>query len=163
MLFNSLQFLVFFIIVYGLYLALEHKWQNRMLLVASYIFYSAWDWRFSSLIVFSTVLNYFCGLRIHATDDVKKRKFFLIVSLIGNLGILGFFKYFNFFMANFYGLFNYFGIALQGRTLNIILPLGISFFTLQSLSYTIDIYRKGMKPTPNRIFVPLAIRRDRLK
>lgn len=155
MLFNSFQFLIFFVIVYGLYLKLQHKWQNRMLLAASYIFYAAWDWRFSSLILFSTTLNYFCGLKIFASDDVKRRKFFLIISLVGNLSILGFFKYFNFFMGNFYGLCDVIGLPVRSHTFNIILPLGISFYTLQSLSYTIDIYRKGMKPT--RDFIGFAL------
>ena len=157
MLFNSFQFVLFFIAVYGLYLTLDHKWQNRMLLVASYIFYAAWDWRFLSLILFSTVLNYVCGLKIHASENAKTRKRILMVSLIGNLGVLGFFKYFNFFMGNIYALSQFLGFPLREHTFNIILPLGISFFILQSLSYTIDIYRKGMKPTSDFIAFALFV------
>jgi len=157
MLFNSPQFLLFFVIVYGLYLALEHKWQNRMLLVASYIFYSVWDWRFLSLILFSTVLNYLCGLKIDQSEDTKKRKTILLISLVGNLCVLGFFKYFNFFMGNLYGLCDYLGMPLREHTFNIILPLGISFYILQSLSYTIDVYRKGMKPTHDFISFALFV------
>ena len=147
MVFTSLQFVIFFIIVFGLYLACNHKWQNRMLLVASYVFYSAWDWRFSSLILFSTILNYICGHEIFKSKDYKRRKIFLFISIIGNIGMLAFFKYFNFFLSNLYDLVRFFGYTGQLRYLNIILPLGISFYTFQSMSYTIDIYRKAMEPT----------------
>ena len=97
MLFNSLQFAVFFVIVYCLYLLFSHKWQNRMLLLASYVFYGAWDWRFLSLIFISTILDYFCGIKIHELEDARRKKLFLFLSVFGNLSILGFFKYFNFF------------------------------------------------------------------
>jgi len=118
-----------------------------MLLVASYVFYSAWDWRFLSLILISTVIDYFCGLKIEEASTKEKKKLFLTFSLVSNLSILCAFKYFNFFVANFVSLINKFGVDLNYHTLKIILPMGISFYTLQSLSYTIDIYRKGMKPT----------------
>lgn len=147
MLFNSLQFAIFFVVVYGFYLLLRHKWQNRMLLLASYIFYGAWDWRFLSLIFISTILDYFCGLRIYESNDQRKRKLFLFFSVFGNLAILGFFKYFNFFASNFQALLGYFGFSLQPRFLKIILPIGISFYTFQTMSYTIDIYRQQLKPT----------------
>ncbi len=147
MLFNSLQFAVFFVIVYSLYLVLEHKWQNRMLLVASYVFYGAWDWRFLSLIFISTVLDYICGLKIHESRNVKKRKLFLSLSILCNLSILGLFKYFNFFISNLEALLRYFGIAMQPHFFHVILPVGISFYTFQTMTYTIDIYRRAMKPT----------------
>ena len=147
MLFNTLQFAIFFIIVYSVYLALSHKWQNRVLLIASYIFYGAWDWRFLSLIWISTVLDYFCGIIIHESDDTKKRKLFLLFSVFGNLFILGFFKYFNFFAANLQELLRIFGFTIHPRFLHIILPIGISFYTFQTMSYTLDIYYKKMKPT----------------
>jgi alginate O-acetyltransferase complex protein AlgI len=147
MLFNSFEFGVFFITVYCLYLILNHKWQNRMLLVASYIFYGSWDWRFLSLIWISTVLDYVCGIKIYETNNAKKRRFFLFLSIFGNLLILGFFKYFNFFAANLQELLNFFGFSIHSRFLNILLPVGISFYTFQTMSYTIDIYKKEMMPT----------------
>lgn len=147
MLFNSLQFAIFFIIVYCLYLLLNHKQQNRMLLVASYIFYGAWDWRFLSLIVISTVLDYFCGIKIYESDVIKKRKLFLFFSIFGNLAILGFFKYFDFFTFSLQTLVGYFGVTIEPRFLNLVLPIGISFYTFQTMSYTIDIYKKEMEPT----------------
>jgi len=120
-----------------------------MLLVASYVFYGAWDWRFLSLILFSTVLDYFCGLKIHESTDPQRKKLFLFLSVIINLSILGVFKYFNFFAFNFQRLFGLFGFSVQPLFLNIILPLGISFYTFQTMSYTIDIHRKEMEPTKN--------------
>ena len=147
MLFNTLQFAIFFIIVYSLYLAFNHKWQNRMLLVASYIFYGSWDWRFLSLIFISTILDYFCGIIIHESDNARKRKIFLFFSIFVNLAILGFFKYFNFFAGSLQELVNIFGLSIQPRFLQIILPVGISFYTFQTMSYTIDIYYRKMEPT----------------
>ena len=94
MLFNTLQFAVFFAIVYGLYRTLGHAWQNRILLVASYVFYGAWNWRFLFLVFVSTMLDYACGLRIYRSSDQKRKRFFLAVSVTGNLAILGFFKYY---------------------------------------------------------------------
>ena len=155
MLFNSLQFILFFAIVYSLYLAFNHKWQNRMLLVASYVFYGTWDWRFLSLIVISTLIDYFCGIKIDETNDVKKRKQFLAISVVANLSMLGFFKYFNFFTENFQALFSSFGFQVQPLFLNIVLPVGISFYTFQTMSYTIDIYKGHLKPT--RKFLDFAL------
>jgi alginate O-acetyltransferase complex protein AlgI len=126
---------------------MNHKWQNRLLLVASYVFYGAWDWRFLFLICASTVIDYICGIIIHESKDAKKRKLFLLFSVFGNLFILGFFKYFNFFASNLQELLNIFGFSIQPRFLHIILPVGISFYTFQTMSYTIDIYYKKMKPT----------------
>ena len=147
MLFNSLQFAIFFVIVYALYLMLKHKWQNRMLLLASYVFYGSWDWRFLSLILASTVLDYICGIKIHESRDDRRRKWFLCFSIIGNLSILGFFKYFDFFATSFQSLLGLFGLSVQPHLLRVILPMGISFYTFQTMSYTIDIYRREMEPT----------------
>ncbi len=147
MLFNSIEFAVFFIVVYGLYLCLSHRWQNRMLLVASYLFYSWWDWRFLSLILFSTVLDYVCGLRIASVPTVRKKRFFLVLSIIGNLSLLGFFKYYGFFVESLALLLAKFNIIVPGPTLHVILPVGISFYTFQTMSYTLDIYRGEISPT----------------
>ena len=147
MLFNSFTFGIFFVIVYGFYLVLNHKWQNRMLLVASYVFYGAWDWRFLSLILFSTVLDYICGIKIHESQDNRRRKLFLFISVFGNLSILGFFKYFDFFAGSLQLLLNHLGLPIQPIFLDIILPVGISFYTFQTMSYTIDIYRGNVEPT----------------
>ena len=147
MLFNSLQFALFFVIVYSLYLALSHRWRNRMLLVASYVFYGAWDWRFLSLIWVSTAIDYFCALGIAASPDQDKKKRFLYLSIFGNLSILGFFKYFNFFSANLQTLIGLFGFSVQPHLLQVILPAGISFYTFQTMGYTIEVFRGGVQPT----------------
>jgi D-alanyl-lipoteichoic acid acyltransferase DltB (MBOAT superfamily) len=149
MLFNSLQFAIFFIIVYGLYLVLSHKWQNRMLLVASCIFYGAWDWRFLSLLFITIAFDYIIGLKIYESQDVRRRKLLVAISILISLGILSFFKYFNFFAASLQHLLYLFGVSIHPRFLNIILPVGISFYTFQSMSYVIDVYRAKLKPTKN--------------
>ncbi|MDP2654679.1 MAG: MBOAT family O-acyltransferase [Candidatus Omnitrophota bacterium] len=147
MLFNSLKFFLFLVPVYLLYLRLNHRWQNRLLLVASYVFYGSWDWRFLSLILLTTTVDYFCALNISRTENPVVRKRFLMLSIFSSLSILGFFKYFNFFAGNLGRLLNVFGIAADPFYLNIILPVGISFYTFQTMSYTIDVYRKALKPT----------------
>jgi len=154
MLFNSLEFLIFFAIVYSLYLVCNHRWQNRTLLVASYVFYGFWDWRFLSLIFVSTLVDYICGLKM-ASLPKENREIFLWISLSLNLSLLGFFKYFNFFTTNMIDLLALFNIQANATLLNIILPVGISFYTFQSLSYTIDIYRGEIKPT--RKFIDFAL------
>jgi len=146
-LFNSLQFAVFFVIVYGLYLVLDHKWQNRMLLVASCIFYGSWDWRFLCLMFVSITVDYFCALRVYRADDKKIRKCFLFLSVGVNLFILGFFKYFNFFATSFQDLFAGFGIAVHPLVLRIILPVGISFYTFEAITYIANVYGKKIPPT----------------
>jgi len=149
MLFNSWTFLVFFSVVIVLYYLLSHRWQNRMLLVASYFFYGWWDWRFLSLIFISTVTDYICGIQIyeHQRPEVKKR--FLIISVVVNLSLLGFFKYWGFFVQNFVTLLSTAGINANIATLHIILPVGISFYTFQTMTYSIDIYRGEIEPTHN--------------
>ncbi len=154
MLFNSLDFAVFLPAVFILYWILNGKnvnFQNSLIVIASYIFYGWWDWRFLLLIVFSTVVDYTLGLWIHKSDDRNKRRYFLYASLLINLGLLGFFKYYNFFVENFVDAFTFFGNPISTSSLNIILPVGISFYTFQTLSYTIDVYRKKLEPTSNFI------------
>jgi len=162
--FNSLQFPLFFIIVFFLYLALKHKWQNRLLLVASCVFYAAWDWRFLGLVFISITTDYLCSLKIHASDSEKIKKRFLILSILINLSILGFFKYFNFFSANLAHLINLLGLTVHPYILNIILPIGISFYTFKTMSYTIDVYTGKTEPTRSYldyalfvIFFPLLL------
>ncbi|RMB57412.1 MBOAT family protein [Dokdonia sinensis] len=152
MLFNSLEYLVFLPIVFAVYWFLLKntlKGQNIFILLGSYVFYGWWDWRFLSLIAFSTVVDYLIGLSIQGSDARKKRKLLLGISLFVNLGLLGFFKYYNFFIDSWIDAFASFGIAMHKSTLNIILPVGISFYTFQTLSYTIDVYRKKLEATSN--------------
>lgn len=150
MLFFEMRFVFFFIIIYTLYVILQciHKkdLQNFLLLVASYIFYGSWDWRFLSLIILSTMIDYFCGQGIGMTDNKKKKRVFLIVSVVANLGILGFFKYSGFFVREFGHLLSLLGFQANMPALNFILPAGISFYTFQTMSYTIDVYRGELKP-----------------
>lgn len=145
--FISFKFLIFFVVVYVFYLIISHRWQNIWLLATSYLFYAAWDWRLLSLLAAITCLDYFCALKIHGLEETNKRKLYLSLSIVGDLTILGFFKYFNFFKENLQFLFNGFGFSVSPFALNIILPIGISFYTFKSLSYTIDVYRKEMQPT----------------
>jgi alginate O-acetyltransferase complex protein AlgI len=150
MLFNSLDFAIFLPVVFLLYWFVAQKnlkLQNILIVVASYVFYAWWDWRFLSLIVFSTVVDFTIGQRLRNEDQQYRRKVLLWISIIVNLGFLGFFKYYNFFLENFIDAFSLFGMHINANSLNIILPVGISFYTFQTLSYTIDVYRKKLEPT----------------
>lgn len=149
MLFDSITFCIFFVVLFCLYWQVTHRNQNKLLLLASYFFYGCWDWRFLSLILISTLVDYFCGQCIHNSKSQLWRKRYLALSLVSNLGILGFFKYFDFFADSLALLTTNFGLTLDRITLDIILPVGISFYTFQSLSYTIDIYRRDLKPCNN--------------
>lgn len=154
MLFNSIDFVIFLPIVFMLYWFVVDKsikLQNLLIVLASYVFYGWWDWRFLSLIVFSTLVDYSIGRALNTEKTVAKRKALLCASLLVNLGLLGFFKYYNFFLDNFITVFTFFGAAIKPNTLNIILPVGISFYTFQTLSYTIDVYRGKLKPTKDFI------------
>lgn len=146
MVFNSLTFIAFLAIVYATYWSLNRKWQNHLLLVASYVFYGWWDWRFLGLLMGSSALDWWLGRLIGDSTDQRRRKQFLLASLISNLGVLGFFKYFNFFADSLTDALGHFGIQPGFTTLHIVLPVGISFYTFQSLSYTIDVYRKKFEP-----------------
>lgn len=154
MLFNSIDFILFLpivFIIYWFFLKKNIKAQNLLILISSYIFYGWWDWRFLSLIFFSSIIDFSIGKLLSQTDREKKRKLLLITSILVNIGLLGFFKYFNFFIDNFIRVLQVAGISAHSRTLNIILPVGISFYTFQTLSYTIDIYKKKISPTKDII------------
>ncbi len=149
MLFNSLDFAVFFPIVFIVYWIFSRNLtlRNTVILLSSYLFYGWWDWRFLFLIIVSSAVDYFVGQRLSKAKEAKKRKAYLALSLAVNLGFLVYFKYANFFIETFVDSFRLFGSELEHTTLNIILPVGISFYTFQTLSYTIDIYRREIKPT----------------
>ena len=154
MLFNSIDFAVFLPIVFLLYWFVTQKQlklQNSLIVIASYVFYGWWDYRFLALIVFSTLVDYFVGRQLEKITIKKQRFYLLLLSVIVNLGLLGFFKYFNFFVDNFVEAFSFFGYNIPSNSLNIILPVGISFYTFQTLSYTIDVYKKKLEPTKDII------------
>tara|TARA_B110000503_G_scaffold11200_1_gene15271 strand:+ start:54 stop:1502 length:1449 start_codon:yes stop_codon:yes gene_type:complete len=154
MLFNSIDFAIFLPIVFLLYWFVANKnlkLQNFLIVVASYLFYGWWDWRFLSLILFSTLIDYSVGIRLSKQDNISKRKILLWISILVNLGFLGFFKYYNFFLDNFITAFSFFGTPINVKGLNIILPVGISFYTFQTLSYTIDVYKRKLEPTKDFI------------
>ncbi len=155
MIFNSFEFAVFLPIVFCVYWLLRLRAQNIFLLVASYFFYGFWDWRFLSLIALSTVIDFIVAQRVHASTDPVARKRWVSLSLISNLGLLGVFKYFNFFIDSFVDVLTAVGFSANVPALQIILPVGISFYTFQTLSYTLDVYRKDNVPTTN--FVDFAL------
>jgi alginate O-acetyltransferase complex protein AlgI len=147
MVFNSLHFVWFFIVVYAAYRVLPHRAQNWLLLVASYYFYAAWDWRFLGLLLGSTIVDYSCGLALARTSVPARRKLLLCLSLGFNLTLLGFFKYFNFFTDNLHTVFGALGWHLDFVTLKVLLPVGISFYTFVTMSYVIDVYRRDITAT----------------
>lgn len=158
MLFNSLSFAIFFPIVFILYWFVfkkKLKWQNIMLLVASFYFYACWDFRFLFLLMFSILLDYFSAIQIEKSETNKKALFWLTISIGINLGFLGFFKYYNFFAESFRDLLLGFGFKVNIWTLKIILPVGISFYTFHGLSYIIDVYKKRISAEKN--FVDYAL------
>jgi alginate O-acetyltransferase complex protein AlgI len=149
MVFNSLQFVWFFVVVYTLYRVLPHKAQNWLLLVASYYFYAAWDYRFLALLAGSTVVDYSCGRALGRVRDARRRRAILWLSIGFNLTLLGFFKYFNFFAESLQALFTTIGWQVDFVTLRVLLPIGISFYTFVTMSYVIDVYRGEIAPTRN--------------
>ena len=154
MLFNSIDFAIFLPIVFTLYWFVTNKnlkLQNFLIVAASYIFYGWWDWRFLSLILFSIIVDFTVGQKLKKEENQLKRKVLLWTSILVNLGFLGFFKYYNFFLDNFITAFSLFGQDIQANSLNIILPVGISFYTFQTLSYTIDVYKQKLEPTKDFI------------
>lgn len=154
MLFNSIDFAIFLPIVFVLYWFVTNKnlkLQNLLVVAASYLFYAWWDWRFLSLIFFSTLVDYRIGVKLKDEDNSIKRKLLLWTSVLVNLGFLGFFKYYNFFLDNFISAFSFFGYAISANSLHIILPVGISFYTFQTLSYTIDVYKRKLDPSKDII------------
>ncbi|MBO7681075.1 MAG: MBOAT family protein, partial [Thermoguttaceae bacterium] len=166
MLFNSFTFPVFLLIVLSLYYCLARRWQNLLLLLSSYLFYAWWDWRFVALLLYVTFVNYLAGLKIaearpksggegDALVHSPREKFWLWTAVAISLGLLGFFKYFNFFADSLVHLLNVLGFGATPFALRILLPVGISFFTFQALAYTIDIYRG--KETVQRNFPLFAL------
>jgi alginate O-acetyltransferase complex protein AlgI len=151
MLFNSIDFAVFFPIFFILYWIFAQKLRARniLILLSSYLFYAWWDWRFLFLIIFSSLVDFTIGRKIYKASKKPVKRNFLIISLVLNLGFLVYFKYANFFIDSFIKSFRLFGTELDSFSLHIILPVGISFYTFQTLSYTIDIYRERLKPTNN--------------
>ena len=161
MLFNSSEFLIFLPLVFLLYWFIftkSIKVQNLLLTISSYVFYGWWDWRFLSLIFLSTVIDYFAGLNIYNSTNKDAKKYYLWVSIFFNLSLLGFFKYFNFFIDSWVDLLGALGYKQESMwTLNVILPVGISFYTFQTMSYTIDIYYGKLRPTKNFISFALFV------
>jgi len=167
MLFNSLNFAIFLPIVFILYWFATRgnlRLQNILLLVSSYFFYACWDWRFMFLLIFSTLLDYYTGIKIHEASNHKNKKFWLWLSIGINLGFLGVFKYYNFFASSFAEGLSMLGFKANLGTLQILLPVGISFYTFHGLSYVIDIYKDRIKPERNFVdysvfvsFFPLLV------
>ena len=165
MLFNSLHFAIFLPIIFVLYWLINTvftknpafilKFQNILLLVASYFFYAFWDYRFLFLLIFSTFLDYFSGIKINQAEDNKTKKIWFWLSIGINLGFLGVFKYYNFFISSFAEMLSLLGVKADIWTLNIILPVGISFYTFHGLSYIIDIYKNEIKAEKN--FIDYAV------
>lgn len=167
MLFNSLDFLIFLPIVFILYwfgTKGNIRVQNILLLISSYFFYACWDWRFMFLLIFSTLLDYFTGIKIYQSANQRTKMFWLWLSVLINLGFLGVFKYYNFFSASFADGLSLLGLNANLGSLQVILPVGISFYTFHGLSYVIDIYKNRIEPERNFIdysvfvsFFPLLV------
>ncbi len=149
MLFNSTEFLLFLPITFALYWLLNKRLQlqNALVLVASYLFYGWWDWRFLSLIIISTLLDFWVGQKLYASTAPKIKRRWMWLSVSFNLGLLGFFKYYNFFIDSWVSAFSQMGYEMDAWTLSIVLPVGISFYTFQTMSYTLDIYKNKLEPT----------------
>ncbi len=146
MLFNSWIFAAFFLVVYGLYLRFSFSLQNKLLLGASLLFYGVWSWKFLLLLLLTTAIDFMIGRKLGETAEDKPRRFLLALSILSNLTILGFFKYVNFFSGNLQGLLGMLHIPVSLPVLNVVLPVGISFYTFQAMSYTIDVYRRDLQP-----------------
>ena len=166
MVFNSFAFFVFLAICLVVYRMLPHRGQNLFLLAASYFFYGAWDWRFLGLILFSTLVDWAVGLGLAATRDARRRRWLVAASIVTSLSLLGYFKYAGFFADSLARLLSLFGVTLTPFELGIVLPVGISFYTFQTMSYVIDVYRgriaRGAQPPRLRALrrlLPAARRR----
>jgi D-alanyl-lipoteichoic acid acyltransferase DltB (MBOAT superfamily) len=158
MLFNSIQFAVFFPVVFILYWAVANKkvrTQNWLLLIASYYFYASWDYRFLFLLIFSTLLDYFTGIKMNKAGGRLEKRVWFWLSIVVNVGFLGIFKYYDFFATSFGEALSYLGLRADVWTIKVILPVGISFYTFHGLSYVIDIYNNKIKPERN--FVTYAL------
>lgn len=160
MLFNTVSYALFLPVVFILYWFLcqkSLKWQNILLLVASYYFYSCWDWRFLFLLIFSTLLDYYSGIKIYESDTKRAKKIWLTISIVINLSFLGIFKYYNFFVDSFATLIGAIGFKINYTTLQVILPVGISFYTFHGLSYVLDVYNDKIKPRTNFVNYSLFV------
>ena len=158
MIFTELRFFLFFLVVFCIYWTITTQTTRKVwLLACSYLFYASWDWRFLSLILASTCIDYIVGIQLATTANRQTRRAWLLVSLVGNLGILGFFKYFNFFIESAAAFIRFLGFGVSIPSLEIILPLGISFYTFQTLSYSIDVYRNKLPATRNVLDLALFV------
>jgi alginate O-acetyltransferase complex protein AlgI len=160
MLFNSITFAIFLPVVFTIYWLIpteNRKLQNILLLFSSYFFYGWWDYRFLFLLIFSTSLDYYSGLKIDSAANKSKKRLWLFISVFINVGFLGFFKYYNFFAGNFVALSNSLGFKANVWTVKILLPVGISFYTFHGLSYVFDIYNQKVKPRTNFIDYALFV------
>lgn len=154
MLFNSIDFAIFLPIVFLIYwfgTGKSKRIQNIFVLIASYVFYGWWDWRFLSLLFLATLIDYVVGIQLGKSEDKKIRKFLIAFSITLNLSMLGIFKYFNFFIDNFVTAFSFFGVQINPVHIDVILPVGISFYTFQTMSYALDVYKNKLKPTSDFI------------
>jgi alginate O-acetyltransferase complex protein AlgI len=149
MLFNSIEFAVFLPVVLTLYWLSPFRVQNVLLLVASYLFYAAWDWRFLSLLIFQSLVDYVAGLGIGGSEDERVRKRYLVGAISINLLVLGVFKYYGFFVDSALDVFRWMGFEPNPPLLEVLLPIGISFYTFQSITYSFDVYRRRLPPTRN--------------
>src|ERR1700750_508717 len=152
MLFNSFKFAVFLPVVFILYWFFTNKnlkLQNLLLLGASFFFYACWDYRFLFLLIFSISLDYFSGIKMAEAGTQNRKKFWFWLSILINVGFLGFFKYYNFFINSFADMLSAFGLKPSFWMLRVIFPVGISFYTFHGLSYVIDIYKDKIKPERN--------------
>ncbi len=157
MLFNSYVFWLFYLIVIVLYWRLRHDRQNRLLLLASFVFYGWWDWRFLSLLAISAVVDFFVSNAIATSVSRPRRKALLLVSMVCNLGLLGTFKYYDFFISELCDLLSLIGFNASLPTLNVLLPVGISFYTFQTMSYTIDVYFGKARPASSLLDFSLFV------
>ena len=155
--FNSIEFVVFLAVVVLVTWRLGHRWQNVFLVVVSYVFYAAWDWRFVALLFVSTVIGYTSGLALAGAGDERKRKVILVSRVAMNLGMLAVFKYANFFADSFADLLEGIGLHASAPTLNIILPIAISYYTFEEISYAVDIYRRDIEPCRDPIDYALFV------
>lgn len=158
MLFNSIDFAIFLPIVFLFYWFVTNnnlKFQNLLLLGVSYFFYACWDWRFLFLLLFSTLLDYYSGLKMKNSENQRRKRFWFWLSVIINLGFLGVFKYYNFFIETFTESISFLGLKIHPGLISVILPVGISFYTFHGLSYVIDIYKNRIKAETD--FVDYAV------
>lgn len=154
MIFNSIEFFIFLPVVFVIYWLIPkslNRLQNLVILAASYVFYGWWDWRFLGLIALSSIVDYCIGNALSRKEEKRQRRFLLMLSCFANVGLLAYFKYYNFFLDSFIDAFRFFGEQIDIDRINVILPVGISFYTFQTLSYTVDVYKRKIEPSKNLI------------